>query len=103
MVEWKIIFKAPRKICSRQHFEFFIQYLFSEKISLDTSYEASAGQTFHMKCQDLLYLKNKIKIHLLQMILLKCQDLFSLKKKNKYKLSSCFLGVFFCCSCDWRY
>ena len=36
-------------------------FFFSEKISLDISCELSAWQTIHMKCQDLLSLKNKKK------------------------------------------
>ena len=39
----------------------FIYFLFSEKISLDISYESSAWQMIHMKCQDLFSLKKKKK------------------------------------------
>ena len=34
-------------------------FLFSEKTSLDISYELSAWQTIHMKCLDLFSLENK--------------------------------------------
>ena len=49
--------KAPSKICSRRHSNFL--FYFSEKTSLDILCESSAKQTIHIKCQDLLSLKNK--------------------------------------------
>ena len=50
MLDWVLTLKAPCKICSRQHFEFFIY--FSGKISYDSSCESSARLMIHMKCQD---------------------------------------------------
>ena len=48
--------EAPSKVCSRRHSKFFH---FSYKISLEISYELSAWQTIHMKCQDLFSEKKK--------------------------------------------
>ena len=62
--------KAPSKICSRRHsnFFFYFYFFFSEKPSLDISCESSTWQMIHMKCQDLFSLKNnKKKCHLLQL------------------------------------
>ena len=61
--------KAPSKICSRRH-----TFYFSKKINLDISYESSAWQMIHMKCQDLFSLeikkkKKKIECSLLQILL----------------------------------
>ena len=66
--------KAPGKICSRRQSKIFIFY-FSEKTSLDISYESSAWQTIHMKCQDLFSSENKK------------------KKKKKSKLSSALVVI----------
>ena len=58
--------KAPSIICSRRHSKSFIFFYFSEKTSLDVSYESSAWwQMIHMKYQDLFIGKKKKKSKLL--------------------------------------
>ena len=61
--------KAPITTADNNFF-----YYFSEKTSLDISFESSAWQMIHMKCQDLFSLKNnknkkKFECHLLQILL----------------------------------
>ena len=53
---------------------FLFCFFFSKKISLDISYESSAKQMIHMKCQ----------------------DLFSLKLKKKKKIEGCMLQMLLC-------
>ena len=57
LMQNKLTLKAPSKICSRRHSNFY----FLEKTSLDISCESSAKQTIHMKCQDLFSLKKNLK------------------------------------------
>ena len=60
--------KAPFTTKADDNFFFF--FFFSEKTSLDISCESSAKQTIHMKYLDLLSLKNKKKIKILECRLL---------------------------------
>ena len=52
--------KAPITTAADENFIYF--FYFSEKTSLDISCESSAWQKIHMKCQDLLALKKKIRM-----------------------------------------
>ena len=52
--------KSTQQICSRQHSKLDL-VVFSEKTRFEISYELSAGQTIHMKCQALFSLKNEKK------------------------------------------
>ena len=53
-----LIIKAPVTTAADDNFLFFY---FSEKTSLDISYESSAWQMIHMKCQDLVFSEKKKK------------------------------------------
>ena len=53
--------KAPFTTAADDIFIFFFFLIFSKKIGLDFSYESSAWQMIHMKCQDLFLWKMKKK------------------------------------------